>query len=191
MKSILLASQSPRRKQLLEQAGIVFTTLSISSDESYPTNLKGGEVPAFIARNKANAAWKSLSEKDQENALLIAADTVVVLEDKIIGKPQEEKDAFRILRSLSGKQHAVFSAVILKSKEQSILLLEKTEVFFKELNDDQIQYYIENYHPFDKAGAYAIQEWIGLIGIEKINGDYYNVMGLPIHKVVEALNHFA
>lgn len=188
MKKIFLASQSPRRKQLLEQAEIDFEIISAPTDEVFSAERNVLQVPLLLANEKAKKAWDQLNEKEKKDALVIAADTLVILEHQIIGKPKDERDAIRILKSLSGKTHFVITGVVLKTKEQTQYIQEKTEVVFRELSEPQILHYIKNYQPFDKAGAYAIQEWIGIIGIGKINGDYYNVMGLPINKVVLALN---
>ena len=188
LKKIFLASQSPRRKQLLEQAEITFEMISATTDEKYSLEKDVIEVPLFLANEKANKAWEQFNEEERKDALVIAADTLVILDSQIIGKPKDEQDAMLILKSLSGKTHFVITGVVLKSEEQTQYIQEKTEVVFRQLSDDQILHYIKKYQPFDKAGAYAIQEWIGVIGIEKINGDYYNVMGLPINKVVLALN---
>jgi len=187
MKKILLASQSPRRKQLLEQAEVSFEIISTETDEVFPKEMAAEEVPLYLAKEKANAAWFTLSELQKKDHLIIAADTLVILNQRIIGKPKDAQDASEILKALSGNTHFVITGVVLKSIKQSIYIQEKTEVIFRELSETQISHYIQQYQPFDKAGAYAIQEWIGIIGIEKINGDFYNVMGLPINKVVAAL----
>src|SRR5690606_6100235 len=166
MKKIILASQSPRRKQLLEQAGISFTIRTAHSDENYPADMSAEEVPLYIAAQKAAAVWTTLDEQEKRESIIIASDTVVVLEDVIIGKPEDEEDAFRILKSLSGKMHRVITGVVLLSAEKQEKISDITEVYFKPLSDKQIKDYIKECKPFDKAGAYAIQEWIGLTGIE-------------------------
>jgi septum formation protein len=187
MKNIILASQSPRRKQLLEQAEIIFTIRTEHSDENYPADMPAEEVPLFIAGNKAKAVFEALTDHEQEESLIIAADTIVVLEGRIIGKPESEADALSILKSLSGKKHIVVTGVVLQSAAGVRTIKEVTEVYFNKLTDEQIEHYVNYYQPLDKAGAYAIQEWIGVIGIEKINGDFYNVMGLPVNKVAALL----
>jgi septum formation protein len=181
-KRIILASQSPRRKQLLEQAEIVFDILVIPTNETFPAQMPFDDVPVYIAIEKAK-----LVAIDNADAIVLAADTIVVLEDEIIGKPADEADAIHILEKLSGKEHLVITGVCIRYQEQQITFRSTTKVLFNTLSASQIQHYVHHYQPFDKAGAYAIQEWIGAIGIASIHGDYYNVMGLPIHKVVEAL----
>jgi len=148
------------------------------------------DAPMFIAKNKAEAVFQTLDDNEKNNSIIIAADTVVVLENKIIGKPKDEADAQQILRTLSGKIHKVITAVVLQTAQGVEQINETTEVHFLPLTNEQIKHYLENYKPYDKAGAYAIQEWIGLIGIKKIDGDFYNVMGLPISRVVAALGEY-
>jgi septum formation protein len=181
MKKIILASQSPRRKMLLEWAEVQFEVKVKETDESYPAGTSVEKVPIIIARNKALAIDRSADE------IVIAADTVVVLDEEIIGKPADVDDAKQILRKLSGKTHRVITGVVIMNGEKEISFSDVTEVSFHPITDDQINFYIEKYKPFDKAGAYAIQEWIGVTGIEKINGDFYNVMGLPVSRVVKSL----
>lgn len=180
MHKIILASQSPRRKQLLSQAGFVFDVLSPDVDETNPPGMPGEEVPEFLARKKAAAI-------DAPEALVIAADTIVLLDGDILGKPKDEEDARNMLRRLSGRMHKVVSGVCLKKGSEEQAFSVTTEVYFRPLSDEQIDYYVREYSPMDKAGSYAIQEWIGLIGIERINGDYYNVMGLPIGDVAKLI----
>ena len=187
-KKIVLASQSPRRKQLLEWAEVVFDVLVKSTDESFPANMPVEEVPVHIARNKALALLSDASYKKYEsNALILAADTIVVLDNSIIGKPTGREDAIDILSRLSGKKHLVITGVVLIEGEKEISFSDTTEVWFHSLTKSQIEFYVDKYQPYDKAGAYAIQEWIGVIGIERINGDFYNVMGLPVSRVIKAL----
>jgi septum formation protein len=181
MKKIILASQSPRRKMLLEWAEIKFEVRVKETDESYPADTKTDDVAIIIAKNKASAIER------KEDEIVIAADTIVVLEDEIIGKPADAEDARRILKKLSGNTHKVITGVVIMDGVEEIAFSDITEVSFYTLTDEQISFYIDKYKPFDKAGAYAIQEWIGVTGIEKINGDFYNVMGLPVSKVVKAL----
>ncbi len=184
MKNIILASQSPRRKQLLEQAELPFVVRTAHSNEDFPEDMAAGEVPVFIAGNKADAVFQLLSEAEKKDALIIAADTVVILEGKIIGKPTDAEDAKDILRQLSGKIHEVVTGVVLLTDTQKEQITEVTEVHFLPLSEAQISHYVERYQPLDKAGAYAIQEWIGLVGIRKIDGDFYNVMGLPVSSLI-------
>lgn len=185
MHNIILASQSPRRKQLMELAELQFDIIIADVDETNPPGMQGDLVPEYLAKKKAAAIEKKL-----HNAIIIAADTVVLLDHEILGKPKDEADAINILTKLSGRKHEVVTGVCMQRGEQQISFSTVTEVYFRSLTQDQIKHYVSNYKPYDKAGAYAIQEWIGMIGIEKINGDYYNVMGLPIGEVVKKLSLF-
>jgi len=187
MERIVLASKSPRRKQLLEWAEIPFDIITEDTDESFPDGLPAVEVPVYIARNKALAIQK----KAGANRLVLAADTVVVLNGTIIGKPADRDDAIRILSALAGKRHEVITGVVLLKGAQEQAFADTTEVWFHELSPEQIVFYVDKYKPYDKAGAYAIQEWIGVVGIKNISGDFYNVMGLPVSKVVQVLENFA
>lgn len=182
MDNLILASQSPRRKQLMEQAGYSFTIVVSDVDETNPEGMPGENVPEFLAHKKAMA----IAEKHPD-ATIIAADTVVLLGNEILGKPLDSEDAIAMLQNLSGKMHRVVTGVCIWQKGTIQSFSSTTEVYFRPLSLDQIQHYIITYKPFDKAGSYAIQEWIGMIGIEKIHGDYYNVMGLPIGEVVKRL----
>ncbi len=183
MQKIILASQSPRRKQLLEWAEIPFDVTVKETEESYPDGLSMDEIAIHIARNKA------LAVKDPGNASIpiLAADTIVVLDQHIIGKPADREDAIRILTMLSGKQHKVITGVVIYFREKEIAFAETTDVYFHTLSSAQIEFYVDHYKPYDKAGAYAIQEWIGVVGIRSVTGDFYNVMGLPVSRVVQAL----
>jgi septum formation protein len=182
LKKIILASQSPRRKQLLEQAEIDFDIVVMPTDESYPSTMPIADVPLFIAKEKALVV-----AAQHPNHIVIAADTVVVLNNEIIGKPKDEADAIAILNELSGCEHHVITGVFMKYGEKEIAFSSSTKVTFNTISAAQIKHYVAKYKPYDKAGAYAIQEWIGAIAIKNINGDYYNVMGLPINRVVSAL----
>ncbi|MEO6489132.1 MAG: Maf family protein [Ferruginibacter sp.] len=184
VNKIILASQSPRRKQLLEWAEIDFDIMGSDSDESFPHGLTFEEVAIFIARNKA----KAVLIKTQTTIPVLAADTIVVCDKEILGKPTDREDAIRILRKLSGKEHQVITGVVILFNGKEISFADKTNVNFNTLTDQQIVFYVDNYKPYDKAGAYAIQEWIGVIGIKYINGDFYNVMGLPVSRVVRELS---
>ncbi|MEP6748729.1 MAG: Maf family nucleotide pyrophosphatase [Bacteroidota bacterium] len=184
MERIVLASQSPRRKQLLEWAEVPFDVVIKETDELYPSDLPSEEVPVYIARNKALAVKEELSH----DRIILAADTVVVLQDRIIGKPKDRTNAIEILISLSGQKHQVITGVVILTPDEEISFADITEVWFHELTLDQIVFYIDKYKPYDKAGAYAIQEWIGVTGIKAVKGDFYNVMGLPVSRVVQALN---
>ncbi|HEY9176686.1 MAG TPA: Maf family protein [Flavipsychrobacter sp.] len=182
MTDIILASQSPRRKQLLELAEIEFEIRVADIDETPPHGMPGEQVPEHLALEKA-----AVIAGNNPDAIIIAADTTVLLDDEILGKPVNEDDAVAILKKLSGRMHEVISGVCIRKGNDVYSFSETTEVYFRQLTEDQIKHYVANYHPYDKAGAYAIQEWIGIVGIEKINGDYYNVMGLPVGQVVAYL----
>lgn len=184
MQKIILASKSPRRSQLLQMAEIAFDIMIAETDESYPEDLSLEKIPQHIALQKAYAVKEKTIEND---AIILAADTIVAINNKIIGKPADRLQAIEILQELSGHTHQVISGVAILYKNKEIVFQETTDVTFHLLTQKQIVHYVDNYHPFDKAGAYAIQEWIGAIGIKNINGDYYNVVGLPVSKVVKAL----
>jgi septum formation protein len=187
MTSFILASQSPRRKQLLEWAEIPFTIVVSDTDESYPATLSINEVPAYIAKHKALAVADKQTNEPSASNCIIAADTVVVLENTIMGKPLDRAHAIESLTALSGKTHEVITGVCILFAGQEICFSETTKVSFHSLTKDQIEFYVDNYKPYDKAGAYAIQEWIGVIGIQSIEGDFYNVMGLPVSKLVQKI----
>jgi septum formation protein len=184
-KHFILASQSPRRKQLLEWAEIPFEIIVSDADESFPPGLSMDEVAIYIARNKALAVQEFLKEK--RNNVIIAADTIVVLNNEVIGKPTDRADAVSILKKLSGHKHQVITGVVILSDEKQFAFADTTEVEFHSLTEEQVEFYVDKYHPYDKAGAYAIQEWIGVVGIKSIRGDFYNVMGLPVSRVVQQL----
>ena len=180
--NIILASQSPRRKNLLEMAEINFTIQAADIDETPPEGLPVADVPEYLAKEKA----KVIAAK-HPNATIVAADTVVILDGRILGKPDTKADAVTILKQLSGNIHKVVSGVCIQRGDEQDCFSVTTEVHFRPITEEQIVHYVTNYKPYDKAGAYAIQEWIGIIGIEKIVGDYYNVMGLPVGDVVRRL----
>jgi septum formation protein len=180
---IILASQSPRRKQLLEWAEIPFTIIVQETDESYPKGLTMEQVAVHIARNKALAVQQQVGAAN----IILAADTIVVLNDQVIGKPKDRDDALRILAALSGQQHQVITGVVILHAGGETAFADTTEVDFHPLTAEQIAFYVDKYQPYDKAGAYAIQEWIGVVGIKSVRGDFYNVMGLPVSRVVRAL----
>lgn len=183
MNKIILASQSPRRKQLLEWAEVPFEVVVSDSDELFPPGLGPDEIAIHIARNKALAVQAARSN----NEIILAADTIVVLNDHIIGKPVHREEALTILMALSGEKHKVITGVVIRKGDEEIAFADTTEVVFHDLSVEQIEFYVDKYKPYDKAGAYAIQEWIGVIGIKSINGDFYNVMGLPVSRVVKEL----
>ncbi|RFM27090.1 Maf family nucleotide pyrophosphatase [Deminuibacter soli] len=190
MKSIILASQSPRRKQLLEWAEVPFEVVTQSTDETYPAGMALPEIPVHIAREKALAVKKMVQHAfhaQHAKETILAADTLVMLGDKVIGKPKDRDDAVAILTELAGNTHLVITGVVILHAGGEIAFQDTTEVSFHPLTQEQIEYYVDTYQPYDKAGAYAIQEWIGVTGIARINGDFYNVMGLPVSRVVQAL----
>lgn len=184
---VLLASKSPRRRELLSQLRIPFNTITLGGiDESYPDTLPPEDVAAYISEKKANAYNAIL----KDNELIITADTMVICDNRILGKPHDNQEAKEMLRFLSGKTHKVSTGVTISSRNQRKSFTCTTEVKFTELTDEEINYYVENFRPLDKAGAYGIQEWIGCIACESINGSYYNVMGLPLHRLHKELLHF-
>jgi septum formation protein len=185
MEKIILASGSPRRKQLLELAEISFEVIVSDIEETFPAELSPSQTAMHIAENKAVAVQRKLDNSNAQT--IIAADTVVVLQNEILGKPVDRDDAIKILSKLSGKTHKVITGVCILSPYNKIVFSEVTEVEFYPLSKKQIKYYVDHYKPYDKAGAYAIQEWIGAIGIKSIKGDFYNVMGLPVSRVVGEL----
>ena len=184
---IILASNSPRRRELLGGLGIDYEVRVLSGiDESYPETLPVADIAEFIAAKKADA----YREKMADGELLITADTVVICGDEVMGKPVDETDACRMLRKLSGRVHYVTTGVCLTTLQQQRRFSVTTEVTFKELSDEEISFYVNRYRPFDKAGAYGIQEWIGYIGCTGLNGSYYNVMGLPVQRIYQELQQF-
>lgn len=185
MPDIILASQSPRRKQLLEWAEVNFDIMVADTDETFPGHLQPADVAVHIAREKAKAVQSKVGDK-----IIIAADTIVVLNNEIIGKPVDRNDAVHILGKLSGNQHKVITGVVICRQEKQVFFADTTDVEFHPLSREQIEFYVDRYKPYDKAGAYAIQEWIGVVGIKRISGDFYNVMGLPISRVVQILKSF-
>lgn len=193
MKDFILASQSPRRKLLLEWAEMSFEIIVKLTDESFPEGLPIEEIPIHIARQKAIAVKEYIQTAYHQvyaKKPILAADTVVVLDGKIIGKPIDRNQAIEILSSLSGQTHHVITGVVILHEAGEIAFSDITEVVFNSISLEQIEYYIDQYEPYDKAGAYAIQEWIGVVGIKSVNGDFYNVMGLPISRVIQALKKF-
>ena len=185
--NVMLASKSPRRRELLSTLRIPFTSINISGiDESYPEDMVKTEVPLYIANKKADAYLSKIKDND----LIITADTVVILEDQIYGKPAHRDDAIEMLHKLSGKTHKVVTGVCLLTSRCRKSFTTETDVKFAELSDKEIEYYVDNYMPLDKAGSYGIQEWIGSVAVEWINGSFYNVIGLPVHQLYMELKHF-
>ena len=189
MNGFILASQSPRRKQLLAWADLQFDIIVSAADEDFPLDMEVQDVPVYIAKSKALAVQEKINNElpVHKGKWIIAADTIVVLDNEIIGKPIDREDAIAILQKLSGKTHRVITGVYLMNDTDTRFFSEKTLVHFHPLTLAQIEYYIDQYQPYDKAGAYGIQDWIGVIGIKGIEGDFYNVMGLPVSKLLSYL----
>ena len=181
--SIVLGSQSPRRKELFAGLNLPFSIEVREVDESFPEDMIPVTVPEYLAKLKA----LPFSPDFKNNGLLITADTIVLIEGKILGKPLDYAHAFQMLQLLSGKRHVVVTGVCLTSVEKQITFSDHTDVWFKDLSDEEIDYYLTHYHPYDKAGSYGVQEWIGYVAIEKIEGSYFNVMGLPVQRLYEEL----
>ncbi len=184
--NIILASGSPRRQQFFLDLNIKFEVRLKEIEEVYPPHLAAAEIPQFLAELKANAFKDDLKDND----LLITSDTIVWLNDKALGKPNNYNDAFAMLRDMSGKVHDVITSVCFMTSKETEIITEITKVYFNTLNDQEIEYYINTFEPYDKAGAYGIQDWIGLIAVKKIEGSYANVMGMPVDKVYEYLKNF-
>ncbi|MDF1517421.1 MAG: Maf family nucleotide pyrophosphatase [Lutibacter sp.] len=181
-KNIILASGSPRRQELFKELGLDFSIQVKAVKEIYPSTLKGAEITNYLAELKA-AAFTELSKID----VVVTSDTIVWLNDKAIEKPKDKQHAVEMLQEISGKCHEVITSICIKTMTSQKVLYDVTKVCFKSLSMEEINFYVENYQPFDKAGAYGIQEWIGFIGVNKIEGSYFNVMGLPVHKLYEEL----
>ena len=184
--SIILGSGSPRRQELLRSLGFEFKYKPINADESFSENLKAEQIPVYLAEKKA----KAFAEKLAEGEVLITADTIVWCENKVLNKPADFEEGKKMLNALSGKMHQVFTAVCLKSAKKQIVFCDESKVYFKKLNNEEIEYYLTNYSPYDKAGGYGVQDWIGYIAIDKIEGSFYNVMGLPVKKLYDELIKF-
>ncbi len=179
---LLLASQSPRRKELLSNLGFTFEVVKIDCEEIVPEYIKVGDSAAYLSELKANA-FRSLDDGE----VLLTADTVVAIDNQFLGKPADEEDATKMLKMLSGKTHQVYTGITIRTPEKSITETDIAEVEFEDLTDHEIEYYIQQYQPFDKAGSYGIQEWLGMAKIKKINGSFYTIMGLPTHLVYKIL----
>jgi septum formation protein len=184
-RPIILASSSPRRHYLMKEAGFTFTVEKPDVDESFPKELPVDQVAKYLAAKKAEYFRPLIHDE-----IIITADTVVVLADKILNKPEDRDEACRMLALLSGKTHLVITGVCIISKEKEESFDDTTEVTFVSLTKQEIEFYVDNYKPFDKAGAYGAQDWVGMVAIEKINGSYFNVMGLPVHKVYQHLQNW-
>lgn len=184
---IILASNSPRRRELLAGLGYPYEVRVLDGiDESYPDTLRGSEVAAYISRVKANAYRATMADDE----LVITADTIVCLDEKVLGKPADEAEAVAMIRSLSGHNHQVYTGVTIVTAEESSTFVSRTDVTFAALTEEEIQHYVTHYRPMDKAGAYGIQEWIGYIGVERIEGSYFNVMGLPVQRLYTELKKY-
>ena len=186
--NIILASQSPRRREILKMLGVDFKVVVKDTDETFPPELQGGAIPEHIAVLKASAFDSDLQSLP-DNTIIIASDTIVYIDNKVIGKPKGREDAIKMLKTLSGRCHQVLTGVCIKTKDRQRSFFAESKVWFRELSDE-ITYYVDNYQPFDKAGAYAVQEWIGAAAIAKIEGSYYNVMGLPSQMLYNELLKF-
>lgn len=181
---VILASNSPRRKELLAGLGVDYEVRTLSDvDESYPETLQGADIPLYIAKEKADAYVAMM----QPGELMITADTIVWLDGKVLGKPWDREDALQMLRTMSGRTHEVFTGVCITTTDWQRSFTAQTEVRFATLSEEEIAYYVDNFQPMDKAGAYGVQEWIGFIGVENISGSYYNIMGLPVQKLYREL----
>ena len=180
---LILASASPRRQQLMQDAGFTFEVWLKNVEEKYPQELHWENVPEYLSKVKASAFREELKADE----VLITADTVVCIHDRILGKPADRKEAISMLQELSGNRHLVVTGVSVTTRTEQLSFSSRTDVFFKRLSNEEIEFYVDTYKPFDKAGAYGIQEWIGYIGIERIEGSFYNVMGLPIQKLYGTL----
>jgi septum formation protein len=185
-RSLVLASKSPRRQHLLKELGLSFEIRTKDTDESFPDDLQAEAIPLFLAHKKAQALLPGLKPKE----VLIAADTIVWINNQVLNKPNDHADAVRMLRLLSGRMHQVFTGVCLASLDKTVTFYAETKVYFKELTNDEIEHYILHSKPFDKAGAYGAQDWIGLVGVKRIEGTYFNVMGLPMFELYAELNKF-
>ena len=179
---ILLGSNSPRRKELLQNLGFDFEVVSINCDEIFPDNLEVKNIASYLSELKANA-YRNL----EKNEILLTADTVVTFEGKVLGKPKNREEAIEMLSHLSGKTHQVYTGISFKTLEKIITKTDVADVEFSKITDEEIAFYIKNYQPFDKAGSYGIQEWLGMAKISRINGSFYSIMGLPTHLVYETL----
>ncbi len=184
--NIILASGSPRRQQFLKDLNLQFTVKAIDVEEVYPKYLHGNEITSFLAQLKANAYEETLNVND----ILITADTIVRCNGKILGKPKDVDDANKMLSELSDKEHEVITSICIKTCDNSTIINDTTVVYFEKLSEDEIDYYINNYSPFDKAGSYGIQEWLGYIAVKKIKGSFFNVMGFPVHKFYKEMMKF-
>ena len=185
-KNLILASASPRRQELIKGLDIPFETRVYEVEENYPGDLSNNEIPEYLARLKASVFENELADDE----VVITSDTVVLFNDQLLVKPKDKGEALEMLRKLSGEMHLVFTSVCVTSSSKQVCITDESKVYFKKLDEEEIDYYVENYNPYDKAGGYGIQDWLGFIAIEKIEGSYYNIMGLPTHRLYEVLKQF-
>ncbi|MDX1903404.1 MAG: Maf family nucleotide pyrophosphatase [Thermonemataceae bacterium] len=185
-KKIILASASPRRKQLLEALNIPFRVESKQTEESFSEQMLAAEVPIFLAEKKAIAFFEQISNEE----IVISADTIVIIDNQILNKPSSKVEAQKMLEKLSGRMHEVITGFCILSKQKKVVSSDTTKVFFRKLTTEEMSYYIGNQEPYDKAGAYGAQDWLGMVGIERIEGSYFNVMGLPVHLLYQELLNF-
>lgn len=185
-KRLILASSSPRRQELIKGLDIPFETRVYEVEESYPENLLNDEIPEYLARLKASIFENTLTDDE----VIITSDTIVLYKDQLMVKPKDKTQAREMLRKLSGEMHRVLTSVCVTGISKQVCITDESKVHFKELDENEIDYYIDNYNPYDKAGGYGIQDWLGFIAIEKIEGSYYNIMGLPTHRLYEVLKQF-
>ena len=183
---VILASKSPRRQALLKEIVPEFSIMLRDTAETYPATLKGAQIVEHLANLKASAFDGELID----NQLLIAADTIVWIDDMVLGKPKDRSGAIAMLQQISGRKHTVYTGVCLKTNQKKRVFSVATDVFFRSLSEDEIEYYVDKYQPFDKAGSYGVQEWIGYVGVERIEGSYFNVMGLPVQRLYQELKEF-
>lgn len=184
--NVVLGSQSPRRKELMAGLNLKFEIAVIDVEENYPSHYSGVDIPMYLAEKKANAYKPIMNEQ----TMLITADTIVWHQGKVLGKPVDRQDAYRMLQTLSGKTHQVITGVCISTLERKKIFHVISEVRFANITDTEINYYLDNYNPYDKAGAYGVQEWIGFVGVEHINGSYFNVMGLPVQRLYNELKRW-
>lgn len=185
-KKLILASASPRRQELIKGLDIPFETRIFEVEEKYPPALSNTEIPEYLARLKAGAYKNNLLPDE----VVVTSDTIVLFNNELLTKPKDKAQALKMLKKLSGQMHQVFTSVCVTSISKQICFTDESKVYFKKLDENEIDYYVENYNPYDKAGGYGIQDWLGFIAIEKIEGSYYNIMGLPTHRLYETLKQF-
>ena len=185
-KKLILASASPRRQELIKGLDIPFETRVYEVEENYPSDLSNTDIPEYLARLKASV----FENKMVNDEVVITSDTIVLFNDQLLVKPKNKEEAHEMLRKLSGEMHLVLTSVCVTSLSKQVCITDESKVYFKKIEEEEINYYVENYNPYDKAGGYGIQDWLGFIAIEKIEGSYYNIMGLPTHRLYEVLKQF-